>query len=142
MNEYFLFLNIYATPFPVLLDLWIPCFKIYMWFYAFLHYLILKSYISFSIFKRTKVMLRQTFSTKHTWCDAGPIWKGFHFSKAEKSLEELFLSDICTTLSLKQKLICKSGLSLVPKSVNSTSHYFLHLFSLRYWLCAYWIGIL
>ena len=129
-------------PFPVLLDLWIPCFKIYM---IFMHFYTTwfwnHTYLSL-LSNGTKVMLRQTFSTKHTWCDAGPIWKGFHFSKAEKSLEELFLSDICTTLSLKQKLICKSGLSLVPKSVNSTSHYFLHLFSLRYWLCAYWIGIL
>ena len=73
-----------------------------------------------------------------------PSSKVFTFLKAEndvKSLEELFLSDICSTLSLKQKLICKSGLSLVPKSVNSTSHS-LNLFLSVIGCCAYCVDIL
>ena len=42
----------------------------------------------------------------------------------------LLIRCICSTLSLKQKLICESGLSLVPKSENSTSH--AHLVFLWY----------
>ena len=102
------------------------CFLYMHWahflYFKMYEFLILMTFLCISHFLvfQTMFLLRpkclQTFSS---WC-------GSHIKKSFFCLKKpgtLLIKDLCSTLSLKQKLICKSGLSHVPKSVNSTSRF-------------------